>query len=39
MKWKNKGHEFDIVYENISQKKAFYLFGLVVLPLVTAFGS
>lgn len=27
MKWKNKGHEFDIVYENISQKKAFYLFG------------
>lgn len=27
MKWKNKGHEFDVVYQNISRKKAFYLFG------------
>lgn len=27
MKWKNKGHEFDGVYENIVQKKKFYLFG------------
>lgn len=27
MKWKNKGHEFDGVYQNISRKKAFYLFG------------
>lgn len=27
MKWTNKGHEFDAVYENIEKKKAFYLFG------------
>lgn len=27
MKWKNKGHEFDDVYENLRQKKKFYLFG------------
>lgn len=27
MKWKNKGHEFDAVYQNIKQKKSFYLFG------------
>ena len=27
MKWKNKGHEFDGVYQNICQKKRFMLFG------------
>lgn len=27
MKWKNRGHEFDHVYENIREKKSFYLFG------------
>lgn len=27
MKWKNKGHEFDHVYEVLKEKKAFYLFG------------
>lgn len=27
MKWTNKGHEFDDVYNMISQKKRFYLFG------------
>lgn len=27
MKWKNKGHEFDCVYQNIISKKKFYLFG------------
>lgn len=27
MKWKNKGHEFDEVYEKICEKKNFYLFG------------
>jgi MoaA/NifB/PqqE/SkfB family radical SAM enzyme len=27
MRWRNKGHEYDAVYENISHKSAFYLFG------------
>ncbi len=27
MKWQNRGHEFDNVYESISSKKKFYLFG------------
>ena len=27
MKWNNKGHEFDQIYQNIESKKAFYLFG------------
>ena len=27
MKWKNPGHEFDAVYDNIGQKKSFFLFG------------
>lgn len=27
MKWINKGHEFDDVYEKIKEKRAFYLFG------------
>lgn len=27
MKWKNKGFEYDFIYENIKQKKRFYLFG------------
>lgn len=27
MKWINKGHEFDNVYENIKTKNIFYLFG------------
>ncbi len=27
MKWKNKGHEYDEMYENISGLKSFYLFG------------
>ena len=28
MKWTNKGHEFDGVYENLKTKKKFYLFGV-----------
>ncbi len=27
MKWQNKGHEFDDVYNNIEKKDRFYLFG------------
>ena len=27
MKWKNKGHEYDYTYQEISKKNAFYLFG------------
>lgn len=27
MKWKNKGHEYDAVYENMSQKHKLLLFG------------
>jgi len=27
MKWTNKGHEFDSVYENIKNKSTYYLFG------------
>lgn len=27
MKWKNPGHEFDDVYEQISNKREFYIFG------------
>lgn len=27
MKWKNKGHEYDDMFKNISEKKGFYLFG------------
>ena len=27
MKWKNRGHEFDHMYQEISEKKGFYLFG------------
>ncbi len=27
MKWNNKGHEYDEMYKEISQKKSFYLFG------------
>lgn len=27
MKWKNKGHEFDYMYEEIIKKDSFYLFG------------
>lgn len=27
MKWKNKGHEYDDMYENMANKKAFYVFG------------
>ena len=27
MKWKHPGHEFDHVYENISKKRRYYLFG------------
>lgn len=27
MKWENRGHEFDIVYDNIIKKEGFYLFG------------
>lgn len=27
MKWKSKGHEYDLVYQKINEKKAFYLFG------------
>lgn len=28
MKWQNKGHEFDAVYENLKKKKKYYLFGV-----------
>lgn len=27
MKWKNRGHEYDRMYEKIREKKGFYLFG------------
>lgn len=27
MKWKNRGHEYDHVYDQIREKKSFYLFG------------
>lgn len=27
MKWKNRGHEYDDVYQKMSEKKSFYLFG------------
>lgn len=27
MKWRNRGHEFDYMYQKISEKKSFYLFG------------
>ena len=27
MKWKNRGHEYDDMYQNICSKKKFYLFG------------
>ena len=27
MKWNNRGHEFDEVYENIRSCQGFYLFG------------
>lgn len=27
MQWKNKGHEFDHVYQNLAEKKYFWLFG------------
>lgn len=27
MKWKNRGHEYDDVFQNIMKKNAFYLFG------------
>lgn len=27
MKWKNRGHEYDNMYQNMSEKKNFYLFG------------
>lgn len=27
MKWKNKGHEYDRMYQHICEKKHFYLFG------------
>ncbi len=27
MKWSNKGHEYDYMYQKISEKKSFYLFG------------
>lgn len=27
MKWINKGHEYDAVYQEINKKKSFYLFG------------
>lgn len=28
MKWTNKGHEFDSVYETLKTKRGFYLFGV-----------
>ena len=27
MKWKNRGHEYDYMYQKISKKTSFYLFG------------
>lgn len=27
MKWRNKGHEFDVMFQEIEKKKKFYLFG------------
>ena len=27
MKWKNKGHEYDLMYSNIEKKNKYYLFG------------
>lgn len=27
MKWDNKGHEFDVMYSNILEKRKYYLFG------------
>lgn len=27
MRWKNRGHEYDDMYQKISKKKGFYLFG------------
>ncbi len=27
MKWKNRGHEYDNMYERIREKRSFYLFG------------
>lgn len=27
MKWQKPGHEFDAVYDEMKQKKGFYLFG------------
>lgn len=27
MKWTNKGHEFDVMYQNMLSKKRYYLFG------------
>lgn len=27
MKWKNKGHEYDSMYQKITEKRGFYLFG------------
>ena len=27
MKWKNKGHEYDQIFNKIDEKKEFYLFG------------
>ena len=27
MKWKNRGHEFDGVYDNIQKLDKYYLFG------------
>lgn len=27
MKWQNKGHEYDYAFEQMSQKKTYYLFG------------
>lgn len=27
MKWKNRGHEYDHMYQKLSEKRSFYLFG------------
>lgn len=27
MKWKNRGHEYDTMYQNMSEKRSFFLFG------------
>lgn len=27
MKWRNKGHEYDAVYQKMAEKRSFYLFG------------